>query len=595
MSSFSDLGLSDHLLATLAKLGYETPTAIQAEAIPVLLGDPVDFIGLAQTGTGKTAAFGLPLLEKINISNPAIQAVVLAPTRELGQQTAAEIKKFSAGHKDINVECVYGGAAIMNQIKALRKPVQVLIATPGRLIDLAKRKALKLDQVKYLVLDEADEMLNMGFREELDDILKFTPDDKVTWLFSATMPSEIRRLTKKYMTDPMETSVSSEQRVNVNIEHQFAVVRMNDKTEALRRFIDNYPGLYALAFCRTKAGTQKVATDLASMGYRADAIHGDLSQGQRNLVMRRFKAQQLDVLVATDVAARGIDVNNLTHVFHYDLPSDGAAYTHRSGRTARAGRKGISICFVSRNELYKLDRMKKHLKLEITTAEIPTVDQVISNRIDFWAKDIVESAAQSKVADELVAQAEKAMGDISRTDLLRSMLAQELDKMNYGQSAKDLNQDAGNAGGGGNKRDRNREDRPERSNQSASRSPRFFINIGEIDGLNRGELVKLICKRTKLDRAVITQVEVTKQHSFFTADIKDKNVVTEAFKGMNLNGRGVRVNEEKAHGKAFRKKGGGKRPFRPAHDSHRGKRKGGGGGRPGGRAGGGGYKKRSQD
>ena len=579
MPTFSELGLSEGLLATLDKLGYKQPTGIQEQAIPLLLQESADFIGLAQTGTGKTAAFGLPLLEKIDPDNPNIQAIVLAPTRELGQQTAAEINKFNAGNRKIRIECVYGGAAISNQIRALKNAVQIVVATPGRCIDLAKRKALRLDQVQYLVLDEADEMLNMGFREELDEILKFTPDDKVTWLFSATMPGEIRRLTKKYMNEPKEVAVKSNEKSNTDISHQYVMVRLNDKAEAIRRFIDNDPGMYALAFCRTKAGTQKMASELAALGYRTDAIHGDLSQQQRNLVMRRFKARQLDVLVATDVAARGIDVNDLTHVFHYDLPQDAQIYTHRSGRTGRAGKKGISIAFVSRNEMYKLDRMSKQLKLDLTAAEIPGVKAIIGNRIQHWAKEISQAEGNSPIPDELVAQAEEALSGLSHQDLIRRMLAQELQKMGYDahREGKNLNMDA-SAGPKGKKGKGKADDReggrPQRGGKS---STRFFINIGEVDGLSRGELVKFICKRTKLDRAEITQVDVTRQHSFFNVALEDKTVVTEAFKGMNLNGRLLRVNEDSARShSSFHKKKHGKRPFRPAHDAHRGRNKGAG-------------------
>lgn len=560
MSSFSDLGLSEHLLQTLSSLGYETPTRIQEQAIPLLLGEPEDFIGLAQTGTGKTAAFGLPLLEQMDAEADYIQAIVLAPTRELGQQTAAEIKKFNAAHKRLRVECVYGGANIAPQIKALKGDVHILVATPGRLIDLAKRKALRLDRVRFLVLDEADEMLNMGFREELDEILKFTPEDKVTWLFSATMPPGIRKLTVKYMSEPKEISVAASQRVNADIEHTFAQVRQHEKVEAMRRFIDNEPEMYALAFCRTKAGAQKLASQLAGMGYRADALHGDLSQAQRNHVMRRFKAKQLDLLIATDVAARGIDVDNLTHVFHYDLPQDAAVYTHRSGRTGRAGRTGISLCLVTRGESPKLERMGKTLKIELSTVRIPDVEAIVSRRINHWAKGITASEMESPVPDALVDQAEAALGELSRRDLVHRLLAAELQKMGYdgGADSKDLNQaDSGDAS-----------KRKHRGNTF-----RYFINVGEIDGLSRGELVKFICKHSKLPRAAIHQIDLQKQHSFFQVETDDKQIVIKAFRGMNLNGRPLRVNEEAHRGKSIHKKKRGKRPFRPAHDKHRGRKK----------------------
>ena len=346
LSTFSDLGLSAPLLDAITSLGFETPTEIQEKAIPHLLGGDADFIGLAQTGTGKTAAFGLPLLDLLDPEADFTQAIVLAPTRELGQQIAEQLALFSGKQKGIRTLAVYGGANIVTQIKALKKTRHVVIATPGRLIDLVNRKAVNLEQVRYVVLDEADEMLNMGFKEELDTILGFTPEQKQTWLFSATMPKEIRRMVKDYMSDPFEVRIDPKTVVNTNIQHQYAVVHPKDKAEALTRFLDLDPELYGVVFCRTKMDTQKLAERLVKGGYRADAIHGDLSQAARDRVMMRFKQRDLQVLIATDVAARGIDVNDLTHVFHFALPNDQAYYTHRSGRTARAGKKGISMSLI---------------------------------------------------------------------------------------------------------------------------------------------------------------------------------------------------------------------------------------------------------
>jgi ATP-dependent RNA helicase DeaD len=319
LESFDHLGLSAPILKAIGQLGFETPTEIQNQAIPVLLEGNRDFIGLAQTGTGKTAAFGLPLLDLLDPNESHIQALILAPTRELGQQIAQQMALFAGQIKGLKTVAVYGGASISDQMRQLRSPCHVVIATPGRLIDLAKRKALKLDQIKYLVLDEADEMLNMGFKEELDTILEFTPDTKQTWLFSATMPSEIRRMVKQYMEDPFEVRIDPGTSVNVNIEHQYALVRHTDKLEAMCRFLDLDPDLYGVVFCRTKRDTQNLAEDLLKEGYRADALHGDLSQHQRDRVMQRFKRRELQVLIATDVAARGIDVNDLTHVFHASI------------------------------------------------------------------------------------------------------------------------------------------------------------------------------------------------------------------------------------------------------------------------------------
>ena len=354
MPSFIQLGLSDEVLKVLSELGFENPTDIQKQAIPFLIQGNNDFIGLAQTGTGKTAAFGLPLIERIDHTAKHTQALVLAPTRELGQQIAEQLNIYSKYLHKLNVLPVYGGAAITNQIKALKKPQHIIIATPGRLIDLIKRKAVKLDQLDYLILDEADEMLNMGFKEDIDKILSYTPEDKLTWLFSATMPDYIKKIVKKYMEDPIEVRINAEDLVNTNIEHEYVVVRQSDKTEALTRIIDINPDIRSVVFCRTKRDTQELSEKLLAKNYKADAIHGDLSQSQRDRVMKRFKSHNVQILCATDVAARGIDVSDLTHVIHYTLPDDSSYYTHRSGRTARAGKKGVSLALVNGRETGKI-------------------------------------------------------------------------------------------------------------------------------------------------------------------------------------------------------------------------------------------------
>ncbi|MFZ9055882.1 MAG: DEAD/DEAH box helicase, partial [Flavobacteriales bacterium] len=378
MESFEQLGLSAPILEAITALGFDTPTDIQAQAIPHLLAGDRDFIGLAQTGTGKTAAFGLPVLEQLDPSAPHVQALILAPTRELGQQIAQQIELFSKRLDGIQAVAVYGGANIMTQIHALKRPSQIVIATPGRLIDLAKRKAIHLDKIEYVILDEADEMLNMGFKEELDAILAMTPDTKRTWLFSATMPREIRRLVKQYMNDPFEVRIDPTTAVNEHIEHRYAIVKHGDKTEALGRFMDLDADLFGVVFCRTKRDTQDLAESLMKKGYRADALHGDLSQPQRDRVMRRFKARELQVLIATDVAARGIDVNDVTHVFHHSLPNDQEYYTHRSGRTARAGKKGISLAFISQRERAVVNRFSKSLGIEFEHVMIPDAKDIAS-------------------------------------------------------------------------------------------------------------------------------------------------------------------------------------------------------------------------
>ncbi len=438
MEQFQRLGLSQNVLHAIEQLGYETPTEIQAQAIPHLLGGERDFIGLAQTGTGKTAAFGLPLLERLDPSKRHVQALVLAPTRELGQQIAQQIELFAKYDEGIQTTAVYGGANIATQISQLRKPCQVVIATPGRLIDLAKRKAIALDQIECVVLDEADEMLNMGFKEELDTILAMTPDSKRTWLFSATMPKEIRRLVKHYMTDPIEVRIDPKTAVNDQIEHRYALVRNVDKAEALTRFMDLNQELFAVVFCRTKRETQELAEGLMKKGYRADALHGDLSQPQRDRVMKRFKLKHLQVLIATDVAARGIDVQDVTHVFHFNLPNDNAYYTHRSGRTARAGKKGVSIAFISRREKAIISRMAGALSIDFTPISIPDSKAIASARLDHWAQVVIEREENEGLPMDLWFAMKERFEGVSKDALLNRLVSLELSKLHVTRG-KDLN------------------------------------------------------------------------------------------------------------------------------------------------------------
>lgn len=544
MASFSELGLSEPLLKALTKMGIETPTEIQSESIPILLKDPQDFIGLAQTGTGKTAAFGIPLLERIDPKDKSTQALILAPTRELGQQIADQIQQFAKNMPRMSVEVVYGGASIRPQIDALRRGVQILVATPGRLIDLAKRKAVRLGDLQYLILDEADEMLNMGFREELDEILKFTPKEKVTWLFSATMPKEIRRIVAAYMTEPVEVAIQPKSRVNSDIEHQCVVVKLHDRPEALRRIMDHAPDMYGLIFCRTKIGTQKLATQLGEMGYRVDALHGDLSQQQRNWVMDRFKKRQVDLVVATDVAARGIDVVNLTHVIHYDIPGDTESYTHRSGRTARAGRKGISLALITKADQSRINRYAKQLKFDLKQIQIPKVEEVLGNRVEHWAKRLAAMESETPVPDDLVARAETALGSIERSELIRTLLAQELKRLGYSGKGKDLNQ-------GGSNQAEHRSTVPEGFH-------RFFINIGRLDKIRQGDLVKLICEHTDMTRETIGTIELRETHSFFEVKTTDQHTIEPAFKDVKIRGRRLRVNlDTPENGRDSRGGGGG--------------------------------------
>ncbi len=434
------MGLSKPILKVISELGFEKPSQIQELAIPQIIQGNRDFIGLAQTGTGKTAAFGWPLLERIDPSLNHTQGLILAPTRELGQQIAGQIEMFSKFMDQINVLAVYGGASIVDQIRALRKPQHIIIATPGRLIDLIKRKSVKLEKLRFLILDEADEMLNMGFKEDLDTILQYTPEEKQVWLFSATMSPEIRRIVKTYMEHPAEVKLNVEKEVNANILHQFTVVKQSDKSEALTRFLDVDPDIRGVVFCRTRQDTQDLADLLLKKNYRAEALHGDLSQKQRDRVMDLFKRKELQVLIATDIAARGIDVNDLTHVFHVALPDDLSYYTHRSGRTARAGKKGISLAIINVHEKEKLNRISRSLDIQFQQVLVPQTREVYSLKVENWCRGVLEKPFKNMLDPKVLEKAKMLFGNLSKEELIAKILMIEIEKWNVGANV-DLNFD----------------------------------------------------------------------------------------------------------------------------------------------------------
>lgn len=425
MTNFSQLGLSDPILTALSELGFETPSQIQAEAIPLLISRDIDFIGLAQTGTGKTAAFGLPLLDKVNPNLKHTQALILAPTRELGQQIGTQLKAFGKHLKGLKLETVYGGAPIMGQIRSIKeKSPHIIIATPGRLMDLMKRKVIDVSKIDTLVLDEADEMLNMGFKEDIDTILSYTSGESTTWLFSATMPPEIRHIIKNYMVNPQEVRVAPNTFVNENISHHYYLINREDKTEAIVRLLDAEPDMLGIIFCRTKADTQMLADELSARGYAVEALHGDLNQGQRDRVMRKFKAHEIRLITATDVAARGIDVKNISHVIHHSLPDDVEYYTHRSGRTARAGEKGVSVSLATRGDLRKINQFDKKLKLGMQKATMPSALDISQQRLSSWVAQVksVTELPEQAVTHEVEAQ----LSSLTKTELIERLVALEL-------------------------------------------------------------------------------------------------------------------------------------------------------------------------
>ncbi len=556
LTDFKALGLSSNVLKALDEMGFENPTKIQEQTIPILLQEDGDFIGLAQTGTGKTAAFGLPLLELLDFDDRNTQALVLAPTRELAQQIAVQLESYSKYLGKLSTVCVYGGASIQTQISQLRRGAQIIVGTPGRLIDLAERRAVKLDQLRFLILDEADEMLNMGFKDELDKILSFTHEDKTTWLFSATMPREIKGMVKNYMNNPKEVISNTGVVVNENIEHQFVNVKASEKASVLKRFLDYDADLYGVVFCRTKRDTQNLAEALVEAGYAAEPLHGDLSQQQRDAVMKRFRSGTLRVLVATDVAARGIDVNNLTHVVHFALPDDPEYYTHRSGRTARAGKKGISLSLVTRSDKRKMTMLENRLKIRFTKAHIPSMKEISSNRIARWAEHIANFTDEKDSPAEALNQAYKFLGELSHEELIAKLVAKELSSIkDEPDNIINLDFDKGGDDRGGRGRDRDRggrsRDRRDRDRGSrGDRGPRdgdenkqrFFIGVGEMDEFNKGKLLRFICDETGVKGDDIGRINIQRMHSFF--DIEAEAAGKLSSKDLEYNGRAVRLNRD---------------------------------------------------
>ncbi len=488
--SFAKLGLSEPLHRAIKEMGFENPTDIQEKALPILLESETDFIGLAQTGTGKTASFGLPLLQNLNPKDSFIQGLILAPTRELCRQITDQLYSYSKYLKKVKILPVYGGASIGVQLKELKKGQHVIVATPGRLIDLINRKAIKLDRISHLILDEADEMLNMGFKEDIDQILEYTPEEKLTWLFSATMPPAIKTIVKKYMTEPQEVVINPKEEVNANISHYFAVVKSSNKADALRRFLDVIEDLRCVIFCRTKIATQQLAEYLMKHGHLADSLHGDLSQAQRDRVMARFRQKNIEILVATDVAARGIDVNDISHVFHYSLPDDLSYYTHRSGRTARAGKSGASIAFISGKELYRISKLERALKIKINKVLVPKARDIIKTKLESWLDKIKSTPPIHYIEPELMTHVQMSLADVSKEELIEKILSIQLNKLQF-ENNKDLNDKEGPGGRergrsgrdrGGSRRKRgggkHRSKRRDRNSKRSGNKKKFYGNSG---------------------------------------------------------------------------------------------------------------------
>lgn len=495
--TFEELGLPEKLLKALKDLGFTEATPVQAQTIPLLQKQKTDLVALAQTGTGKTAAFGLPLLSETDFSDGHTKALILAPTRELCMQISADLKKFAKYMTNVKVTEVYGGASIEGQIRTIKQSTPgIIAATPGRLIDLMKRKVIDLKNISVVVLDEADEMLNMGFKESIDEILEKTPEQKNVWLFSATMPKEVARIASSYMKTPAEISVGKKNEGAANIEHIFYQVQSREKYLVLKRVMDFNPDIYGIIFCRTRIETQEVADSLIKDGYSADSLHGDLSQGQRDFVMKRFRGRALQMLVATDVAARGLDVKDVTHVINYSLPEDVENYTHRSGRTARAGKAGVSIAFVTGKDIYKIRDIEKIINKKFSQATIPTGVEVCEKQLFHVAEKIHNAKVNEEEIANYLPKIYEQLKDLSKEDLIKRFVSEEFNRfLEYYQQAPDLNQKGSGAIGN-------------------SKMTRFFINLGELDGLHWKFLKDYLADISGVSNLHIFNVDVKKSFSF---------------------------------------------------------------------------------
>ncbi|MDN5284765.1 MAG: box helicase, partial [Mucilaginibacter sp.] len=568
----------------------ENPTPIQEQSIPVLLTGSNDFVGLAQTGTGKTAAFGLPLLELLDFEENHPQALVLCPTRELCLQITNDIKNYAKKMGNVNVVAVYGGASIMDQLRQIKRGVQIVVATPGRMLDIINRKAIDFSKVKYVVLDEADEMLNMGFQEDIDSILSTTPDEKKTWLFSATMPAEVRRIAKKYMENPFELTMGTKNTGNANIEHEYYIVRARDKYAAFKRIVDFNPDIFGIVFCRTKIETQDIAEALIKDGYNADSLHGDLSQQQRDKVMKRYRERNLQLLIATDVAARGIDVNDVTHVINYSLPDEVENYTHRSGRTARAGKTGVSISIINAKELGKIRQIERGLGKRFVKAEIPTGFDVCEKQLFSIVHKVHNVQVNEEQIEQYLPRIMEEFKDMTKEDFIKRFASIEFNRfLDYYKNAPDLNASVEEGR-------RDRDDRPERGASSGpSAYTRLFINLGSVDEFNRGDLLGYICNTTKISGRTVGKIDVKGVYSFFEVPNEEVEKVMSSYKDIEFKGRPVRI-EISGEGTSDRREGGGYRGGGDRREGgHRGgERREGGGYRGGDRSnaagGGGGFR-----
>ena len=558
MNLFEQLGLDEPILRAIIDMGFETPSEIQQKAIPTLLEDDTDMVALAQTGTGKTAAFGFPLLQLIDTDSKLTQGLILSPTRELCLQIASELKNYAKYLPKVNVVAVYGGVSIEEQARSLKKGAQIIVATPGRMQDMIRRNFVDISHINYCVLDEADEMLNMGFYEDITAILSHTPKEKSTWLFSATMPNEVARIARQFMRKPIEITVGTRNQASSTVQHEYYVVNGRHRYQALKRLADANPDIFSVVFCRTKKDTQAVAEKLIEDGYNAAALHGDLSQNQRDLVMKSFRARQIQMLVATDVAARGIDVDDITHVIHYQLPDEIETYNHRSGRTGRAGKSGISMVLVPKSELRKIKEIEKIIKQPFEQKALPTGIEICEIQLYHLANSLKNVEVNPAIDDYLPA-IYKELQHIDREELIKKIFAVEFTRFfNYYKNAEVLPE----------------EDAKESRKGGDSGEVRYFINIGERDGYDWKTLKDFLKATLNLGRDDVFKVDVKNSFSFFNTEADQADLVMSTFADFRMDGRfiNVEISDKGAGRSRGDKKGGESR--RKGEDKKKGEKKG---------------------
>ena len=558
MNLFEQLGLDEPILRAITDMGFETPSEIQQKAIPTLIEDDTDMVALAQTGTGKTAAFGFPLLQLIDTDSRLTQGLILSPTRELCLQIASELKNYAKYLPKVNVVAVYGGASIEEQARSLKKGAQIIVATPGRMQDMIRRNFVDISHINYCVLDEADEMLNMGFYEDITAILSHTPKEKSTWLFSATMPNEVARIARQFMRKPIEITVGTRNQASSTVQHEYYVVNGRHRYQALKRLADANPDIFSVVFCRTKKDTQAVAEKLIEDGYNAAALHGDLSQNQRDLVMKSFRARQIQMLVATDVAARGIDVDDITHVIHYQLPDEIETYNHRSGRTGRAGKSGISMVIVPKSELRKIKEIEKIIKQPFEQKDLPTGIEICEIQLYHLANSLKNVEVNPAINDYLPA-IYKELQHVDREELIKKIFAVEFTRFfNYYKNAEVLPV----------------EDTKESKKGGNSGEVRYFINIGERDGYDWKTLKDFLKATLNLGRDDVFKVDVKNSFSFFNTEADQADLVMSTFADFRMDGRFINVEiSDKGAGRSRGDKKGGE-GRRKGEDKKKGEKKG---------------------